>query len=116
MHRALTLAFVVLSALLLGAHVLRSGQLWLAVAVACLPLLLVVRHTWATRAVQLALAVGTAEWLRTLLALVDARQSLGLPYARLALILAAVASLSAGAVALLGRWRRPANRVVAVGP
>lgn len=105
MRRALILVPVLLSALVLGAHVLRWGQLWLAVATAALPLLLLTGRRWAVVTLQVALAAGALEWLRTLGALVATRRELGLPYSRLAVILGGVALVTAGAAALLAWWR-----------
>lgn len=107
MKRALILIPVVLSSLVLAAHVWRGGQLGLAVVVAMLPALLVVRRSWAVRTVQVVLAVGAAEWLRTLWALVERRQLLGLPYTRLAIILGAIAAVTALSAWWLASWRRP---------
>lgn len=44
---------------------------------------------------QAILVLGAIEWLRTLAALVAMRQSIGMPYARLAWILGAVALATA---------------------
>jgi hypothetical protein len=95
----------VLASLLLAAHLLRSGGPGLAAVAAALPLLLLVRRSWATRALQLALAAGSLEWLRTLAALVDLRRGQGEPWLRMAAILGAVALVTAGAAALLGTGR-----------
>jgi hypothetical protein len=82
---------VLLAALLLAAHFYRAGALgFAAVAVASLALLRV-RRPWAARAMQAGLAVGAAEWLRTLASFAALRMSLGQPYARMALILGTVA-------------------------
>ena len=99
----LRLAPAVLAAVVLGAHFLRSWELGLALAAAPgLPLLLLlVRRRWALRLVQGFLVLGAAEWLRATAELVAERQELGLPYARLALILGGVAALTMGAGALL---------------
>ena len=85
MSRALILVPVILSAVVLGAHILRWGPPWLALAVAALPLLLLAGRRWAVTTVQIALAMGALEWTRTLVALVGARRELGSPYTRLAL-------------------------------
>ena len=105
MRRALTLVLVALAALVLGAHVLRGGQAWLAGAVVLLPLLLATGRRWAVVAVQVVLAVGAVEWLRTLVALVATRRELGLPFTRLALVLGGVVLVTVAAAALLARWR-----------
>jgi len=91
----LRLAPVVLAALLLGAHFYRAGALWLAaLAVAALALLFM-RRPWAARALQAGLVAGAIEWVRTLATLAAERVSFGQPYARMALILGAVALVTA---------------------
>lgn len=92
---ALRLAPVFVAFALLGAHFYRGGMFaGLAVAVALIALLLVPR-VWAARTVQAGLVLGAVEWLRTAAALIAQRESMGAPYLRLALILGAVAVLTA---------------------
>jgi len=100
-----------LSALLLAAHFLRSGQ-W-AGFVASLRLLavLAVPRRWAARAAQAVLLLGGAEWLRTLIGLVAARREERAPYVRLAVILGTVAALTAASALLFeSRWLRDRYR------
>lgn len=92
---AVRLTPVCLSALLLAAHFLRAGLLLLVALSLVFPLLLLIRNIWAVRAVQLILAGGSLEWVRTLLALVDERQAAGRPWSTAAIILGAVAVLTA---------------------
>lgn len=95
-----------LALVLLGAHFLRADET-LAVALCAVALvLLAVPQRRATRLVQLALLLGTAEWLWTLLLLVQQRSALGRPWLRMALILGAVAGLTAASAWALGRARR----------
>jgi hypothetical protein len=63
---------------------------------ACLGLLVLlgVRRPWARRALQAALGLGAVEWLRTLVAGVNARELAGEDWRRLAAILGAVAALA----------------------
>lgn len=84
-----------LSLLLLAAHFYRAGLLPLTVASAALIGLLLVPRAWAARVVQIALLAGGVEWLRTLAALAAERISVGQPYLRMALIVLAVALLTA---------------------
>ena len=85
---------VFLSLLLLGAHFIRAGQ-WLPALLALIVIgALFIRRPWIVRMVQFALAAGTLEWIRTSAVLVFMRQSLGLPWLRLALIMGAVILLS----------------------
>lgn len=116
----LRLTPVVLAALLLGAHFYRAGALWLAaLAVAALALLFV-RRPWAARALQAGLVAGAIEWVRTLATFAAERVSSGQPYARMALILGAVALVTALAAlvfetrAMRSRYRLRQRRRAAV--
>jgi hypothetical protein len=102
----LLLAPAALSLLVLGAHFLRGDHLPLVVLVLGLLALLFVRRPWAARAVQAALLLGALEWVRTTLALIGERASMGMPYTRMTVILFAVA-----AVCLLSAWPFRASRV-----
>lgn len=87
---------VLLSALLLGAHFLRAGRIELVVlSLACTALLLV-RRRWAAVVVQIVLVMSALEWLRTMLAVISMRQSVGAPWLRFALILGAVTLFTLG--------------------
>jgi hypothetical protein len=87
---------IVLSVVVLGAHLLRlSNSLPVAGAIVLVLLgLLFVRQPWAARFVQTVLVLGTVEWLRTMLALAQVRAALGEPYLRLVLILGVVAAVT----------------------
>ncbi len=91
---ALSLAVPVLSLLVLAAHFFRSGEYAIVALCVGLVTLVFVRRWWAARALQAALFLGTAEWLRTAAFFVHLRLSLGQPWARLAVILGAVALLT----------------------
>ena len=97
------------SALLLAAHFLRAGQVAGVAASLAILVLLAVPRRWAARAVQVGLLLGAAEWIRTLILLVAARREAHARYARLTLILAAVAFLTA-ASALVFETRRLRDR------
>lgn len=95
----------ILSALVLGAHASRNGwPLAVVVLLAATPLLLIARKLWAVRVVQAVLVLGAAEWVRTLLRLVEVRQAHGMSYVRMASILGAVAAVSLLGAWLVGRW------------
>jgi hypothetical protein len=83
-----------LSALVLGAHFLRRGEVGLVVVSLVLIGLLIVRRPWAARLVQVALLAGAIEWLRTLAELLPARRAAGEPWVRLVAILGGVALLA----------------------
>lgn len=103
--RALRLIPVALCFLVLGAHSSRSGwPLAISVALAALPLLLLIRQSWVPRLLQAALLLGAAEWVRAILGHVAVRQAQGLPYRRMALILGAVALATALTSLALRNW------------
>lgn len=85
----------VLALLLLGAHFFRAGLVPLTVVCLGLIALLFVRARWAWLALQSSLWLGTLEWLRTAWVFAAARAESGQPYARLLLILGAVALVTA---------------------
>jgi hypothetical protein len=85
-----------------------------------LSLLLLVRRRWVAMGMQALLLVGAAEWVRTLVALTIARRAMGLPAMRMALILGAVALLTAASALVFrhGRLRSrfaPDDRVIRRG-
>ena len=106
--RFLRTALVVLSAIILAAHFLRSGDILLMAGSLVFPLLLLVRQLWAVRLVQLLLLLGSVEWIRTTIDLIHERQALGMTWDRLAFILVAVALLTAASAVVLEPPRRRA--------
>ncbi len=86
---------VIFSTLLLSAHFLRAQNLPLALALLALPFLLLLKKNWAARIIQITLALGTLEWLRTLISLALLRNSMGEDWGRMALILGGVAVFTA---------------------
>jgi hypothetical protein len=102
---ALALLPAVLSLLVLGAHFLRAGQYVPIAIIAFTLLMLPVRHGFVARWAQIVLALGSLEWLRTLLRLADARLEAGAPVTRLSIILLSV-TLLALLAALLFQGRR----------
>ena len=96
-----------LALLLLGAHFLRAALVPLTVACLGLLALLFVRTRWAWLTLQVALALGTLEWLRTAWEFASLRAAMGQPYARLLVILCSVALVTAlAALALRTRTAR----------
>jgi len=108
MRAVALLVLPVLALLLLAAHFYRGGLTVPAIASLLLVALLFVRSRWASLVLQVALALGTLEWLRTAWSLASRRAALGQPYGRLLLILGVVAALTALA-ALVVRARRSAG-------
>jgi hypothetical protein len=82
---------ILISALLIAAHFLRSGSYILVAVGLAFPALLALRTRWAARVVQVALICAGIAWVHTLLTLAAARQAAGAPWTRLALILGGVA-------------------------
>lgn len=94
---------IVLSWILAAAHFSRAGVaplVWLSLG---MPLLLAVRRSWSARVLQLTLIAAGLEWLRTLWSLASDRHAAGEPWARLALILVAVALVTFLAAWFAGR-------------
>lgn len=82
---------VVLSLLPLAAHFYRGGLPAVTALCLALPLLLLLRRAWVPRLFQWLLLLGALEWLRSIYVLVSVRIAFEQPWARLALILGAVA-------------------------
>ena len=101
---ALLLLPVILSFLVLAAHVLRMGIPLLPFLLVLAPLLLLTRRAWAARALQFVLVMGTLEWVRTTMVLTRFRMVEGEPWARMTIILVTVALVTAAsALALQNR-------------
>jgi len=82
---------VILSMMLLGAHFYRAGFIVLVVILFASLFLLFIRQTWIVRVIQVELVIGGLEWFRTTYNLVMMRQSMNMPWTRLAIILGGVA-------------------------
>ena len=106
---------VLISFLLLGAHFLRAGHVFIVSVLLLIFLLLIIRKSWVPRVIQLTLLLGAVEWLRTLVSIAQIRHDFGMPWARMAVILGAVAlfTLLSGLVfrsrALRDRYSPPTN-------
>ena len=92
---------VILSFVLLGAHFSRNDQIILVILSLGLPLLLAVRKPWVLWVLQLALLLGSIEWVRSTIAYIDVRKSIGEDWQRLAIILFSVATFTLISGALL---------------
>lgn len=82
---------VFVSFLLLAAHYLRAGQTLVLFILAGLLLLLFVKKYWVPWVIQLALLLGAVEWIYTLVSVAQMRIDLGMPWARMGIILGVVA-------------------------
>jgi hypothetical protein len=100
---------VVLSFSVLAAHFLRDGSVVMVAVCLLLPVLLFFPRKGAARVVQAALVLGTIEWIRTLVTIVQERMAAGVPYTRTMIILAVVAALTL-ASALVFRMPRMRRR------
>jgi hypothetical protein len=96
--RCIRLFPVFFSFLLIAAHFSRSGLIAPAILSLTAPGLLLIARPWAARLIQVLLLTATLEWLRTLCHLVQLRQDLGLPWVRLAVIIGAVAAITAASI------------------
>jgi thiol:disulfide interchange protein len=99
---------VFVSFLLLGAHFMRAGQNLVLLGLGLLLLLLFLRKWWVPRLLQFVLLLGAVEWIVTAVTLAQVRMQLGQPWARMAVILGAVAlfTLLAGLVFQLPALRQ----------
>jgi hypothetical protein len=89
--RIASIALPVLALLLLAAHFYRGGAYPLAVIAIALTGLTFVANRWAGQALALLLLCGAVEWLRTAWIFATLRDSMGLPFGRLLVILGTVA-------------------------
>ena len=85
---------IVLSLLVLAAHFLRGGALWIAVAVLGVLGLLFIRRAWVARLIQVVLLLAALEWTRPLVVLAMRRSEQGEPFLRLTLILGGVVAVT----------------------
>lgn len=92
---AIRLFPVILSFFILAAHFYRAGHNVLVITCIVMPFLLFVKKPLSVRILQIALIAGSVEWLRSMFVFIEIRQQFGMPYARLAIILGAVAAVTA---------------------
>ncbi len=95
LRRYVLLLLPAFALLLLGAHFFRASLVPLTMVCLGLIALLFVRDRWAWFTLQIALVLGAFEWLRTAWVFASMRAELGQPYARLLVILGAVALVTA---------------------
>jgi hypothetical protein len=94
MKTALLYVPVVLSILVLAAHFMRDDNSVGVFAALLLIALLFIRRPWVSKLMQVALLLGTFEWLRTMYELAQIRALHGQPYGRMLVILGVVAALT----------------------
>ena len=85
---------VLICTLLLAAHFYRAGYTGLVIMLVVSPLILFVRQPFSARIMQVILVAGGVEWVRTTIQFVTMRQSMGMPWIRLAVILGAVSLIT----------------------
>jgi hypothetical protein len=108
---------VLISLLLLAAHLLRWVGPGGAVGALAVALLLAVPRAWAARLMQIALILATLEWVRTGVSAIAHRHAAGQPWLRMAIIVGAVTLFTAlSALVFLARPLRRRYRLpMAVG-
>ena len=82
---------LILSFLLLAAHLSRVNLSILIIPTLLLPFLLFIKNAWVARVIQIALVIGAAEWIRAIFEYVNFRQQFGEDWTKLAIILSGVA-------------------------
>ncbi|SIO30384.1 4Fe-4S binding protein [Halodesulfovibrio marinisediminis] len=97
--RAGWLTVPIVGLLVLAAHFLRFGDMWLAVAIVATAGLCLTRLGWARLVCSVALFVGSFLWVKTGIDFVQIRMAVGQPWMRLAVIMASICAFS-----LLGAW------------
>ncbi|GEM_PF-671490 len=101
--KVLRIVPLILSALLIGAHFLRGGHLFIMLLCVAAPLLLLLRKRAVTIGIQVMLAVAAVEWLRTAMQIAEERAASGAPVTRMYVILGSVAAFTLlSAVPLFG--------------
>lgn len=86
---------VIISFILLGAHFSRGDNIPLMILSLAFPFLLLIKRKWITRIIQIILILGSIEWIRTIINIVQDRKSAGESWSRMALILAGVVLITA---------------------
>ncbi len=92
---------LILSSLVLGAHFLRRGQVFLTLICVAIPFLLLIRKRWVLVVVQVLMYAGSLLWLATLVPLAIQRMGSGEAWLRMTLILAVVALMTLGSGLLM---------------
>jgi hypothetical protein len=82
---------IVIALIFLGAHFLRSHQPLVVIICLLSPLLLLIRRRWVLLLLQFLAYFGGVVWISTIVTIAQNRITHGLPWARMAVILGAVA-------------------------
>ena len=86
---------VIISFIILAAHFMHAGQMYLVYLMLILPFLLFFKKSWVPWLFQAVLLLGAAEWLRTLYFMTQVRIEYGEPWMRMVVILGVVALFTA---------------------
>ena len=86
---------VIISFIMLAAHFMHAGLMYLVYLMSVLPFLLFFKKSWVPLFFQAVLLLGAAEWLRTLYFMTLVRLEYGEPWMRMAVILGTVAVFTA---------------------
>ena len=86
---------VILAFGLLAAHFSRADLFPLVIVSLIVPFLLLIKRAWVARGIQVLLLLGAAEWIRSMFGYIEVRKEIGEDWTRLAIILLAVAFLTA---------------------
>ena len=86
---------VILAFGLLAAHFSRANMPPAVVVSLIIPFLLLIRKPWIARSIQILLLLGALEWIRSMFGYIQVRKEIGEDWGRLAIILIAVALLTA---------------------
>jgi hypothetical protein len=85
---------LIVAFLLLGAHFLRSGHMFLAGVTILTPLLLLIKKRWILLFVKWLSYSAAIVWIQTTFSLVQQRRMAGVPWVRMLLILSGVTVLT----------------------
>jgi hypothetical protein len=101
----------IFSLLVLAAHFSRQNQTYIGILALGLIPLLFLKKSWVLWSVQIALFIGSLEWVRSTLKYIEIRQQIGEDWHRLAIILFSVAAftLISGLLLLLPAIRKRYN-------
>lgn len=103
MRTALRVTPLALSAAVMAAHFFREANYGFVVFALVVPLLLLTREKWAVTTVQVLLAAGAVEWIRTAVSIAHERAAFGAPTTRMFVILGSVALFTALSAVPLGK-------------
>jgi len=82
---------IIFSFLLLAAHLSRADLNLIAIPTLLIPFLLFIKKAWVARVFQVALILGSAEWIRVMFEYIDIRSHTGENSTRLVIILVSLA-------------------------